>query len=191
MSELPSIAEALRALAEGLQRAAARWYVFGAQAVVAYGRPRLTADVDVTVDVALERSGELLAILSPHGLELRTELPPGFVERTRVLPLWHLPSRTPIDLVLAGPGLEQEMLDHARWVDLAGIRVPLISPEDLVVTKVLAGRAKDLDDALGVLAMQLPRLDLSRVRHLLALLEEALGRSDLLPELERLVDRAR
>ena len=125
MSEPPSIASALRALAEGLQRAAARWYVFGAQAVVAYGRPRLTADVDVTVDVARERAGELLAILAPHGLELRVDLPPGFVERTRVL------------------------------------------------------------------AMQLPQLDLARVRHLLALLEEALGRSDLLPELERLVDRAR
>jgi hypothetical protein len=26
-----------------------RWYVFGAQAVIAYGVPRLSADVDVTI----------------------------------------------------------------------------------------------------------------------------------------------
>jgi hypothetical protein len=49
-----SLGDALGALAAVLDRAGVRWYVFGAQAVVAYGRPRLTADLDVTVDARLE-----------------------------------------------------------------------------------------------------------------------------------------
>jgi hypothetical protein len=187
----PAVAEALGALSRAFARAPLRWYVFGAQAVLAYGRPRLTADLDATVDAGPERAAELQALLAPEGVELRAPLPPGFVERTRVLPLWHQASGLPIDLVLAGPGLEQEMLANARPLALGGVTVPVISPEDLVVVKILAGRPKDLEDAAGVLELQLPHLDVERCRRLLGLLEEALGRSDLRHELQRLVTRAR
>jgi len=90
--------------------------------------------------------------------------------------------------VVAGPGLEVEFLEHRRTVDVGGIGVPVISPEDLVVTKVLAGRPKDLEDVRGVLREQAGRIDLERSRHFLRLLEEALGRSDLVSVLERLVE---
>ena len=36
--------ELLRDLDQALSGRSLRWYVFGAQAVLAYGRPRLTAD---------------------------------------------------------------------------------------------------------------------------------------------------
>lgn len=42
----PAIAELFGALCLAMADRRARFYVFGAQAVVAYGRPRLTADVD-------------------------------------------------------------------------------------------------------------------------------------------------
>jgi len=44
----PAALELLAAVAPVLARWG-RWYVFGAQAVVAYGVPRLSADVDVTL----------------------------------------------------------------------------------------------------------------------------------------------
>jgi hypothetical protein len=55
---------------------------------------------------------------------------------------------------------------------------------DLIVTKVLAGRPKDVEDVRGVLGQRGSDLDLGRVRRLLALLEDALGQSDLLPLFE-------
>lgn len=179
--------DVLSALAAVLDGTGTRWYVFGAQAVVVYGRPRLTADLDVTVDVRLESWQELEAPLLEAGFSPRVDDLQAFVGRTRVLPLAHDPSGIPVDLVLAGPvGLEQEFLDRVRRVDLGGIRVPLISPEDLVVTKILAGRPKDLEDVRGILREQGGGIDLDRVRDLLARLEEALDRRDLLPELETL-----
>ena len=48
-------------------------------------------------------------------------------------------------------------------VDVAGGLVPFISPEDLVVTKLLAGREKDIDDVRGVLAERGATLNMSRV----------------------------
>lgn len=59
VSERPALLEALRALQEVLDQEGLRWYVFGAQAVVVYGQPRLTADLDVTLEASLERALEL------------------------------------------------------------------------------------------------------------------------------------
>ncbi|HYU25018.1 MAG TPA: nucleotidyltransferase [Thermoanaerobaculia bacterium] len=74
-------------------------------------------------------------------------------------------------------------------MDIAGTVIPVISPEDLIVTKVLAGRPKDIEDVRGVLQERLDSLDLERVRSLLRLLEQALTQSDLLSTLEREIER--
>jgi hypothetical protein len=163
-----------------------RWYLFGAQAVIVWGRPRFTADVDVTVELRDDQIKPLVTELSAVGFELR--LPGGverFVARTRVLPFLYLPTRIPLDLVLAGPGLENQFLERARRVNFGAVDVPVLSPEDLVITKVLAARSKDLDDVEGILRERAQELDMGRIRHVLGLLEQALGQGDLLPALER------
>jgi hypothetical protein len=170
-----------RALAEG----GYRWYLFGAQAVVVYGRPRLSADVDITIDLEPEAATELTAHLQASGFFPRVENLQQFLQRTRVLPLLHEETGIPVDAVLGGAGIEREFLANARCLDLGGVTVPVISPEDLVVSKILAGRSKDLEDARSVLAEQGSGLDLDRVRRWLSLLEEALDRQDLLSELDR------
>ncbi len=70
----------------------------------------------------------------------------------------------PLDLVLGGPGLEDLFLSRAVPVRLGDVTVPVISPEDVIVTKVLGGRPKDLDDVHGVLCGRLTSLDVGIVR---------------------------
>jgi hypothetical protein len=45
------VAELLRELAAIFGGAGVRWYLFGAQAAILHGAARLSADVDVTVDL--------------------------------------------------------------------------------------------------------------------------------------------
>ena len=71
MPDVPSPVELLTDLDRALRARGVRWYVFGAQAVTVYGRPRLTADVDVTVEVAPEDTAELVDDLAAHGFVLR------------------------------------------------------------------------------------------------------------------------
>jgi len=163
--------------------------LFGAQAVLAYGNPRLTTDIDLTVEISLSDVQRLIEGLRREGFESRTENLATVVERSRVLPMVHQQSGFPVDLVIAGPGLEAEFLDGARSVDLGGVEVPVIAPEDLLVTKILAGRPKDLTDVEGILRGRRADLDLERTRRFLGLLEQALARSDLLSELNRIVAR--
>lgn len=89
---------------------------------------------------------------------------------------WLVPVRS------AGP--EEEFIARARRVSVSGVVVPVLSPEDLIVTKVLAGRPKDLEDIRGIVSKRGKDLDLPGTRALLRLLEEGLGQSDLLPLLE-------
>jgi hypothetical protein len=183
--------ELLRALAPVFRQFGDRWYLFGAQAVVVWGRPRLTGDVDVTVLLDPEEPEGLVAAMEAAGFRLRVSDAGGFVQRTRVLPFFHDATSLPLDLVLGGPGPEEEFARTARRVDLYGTIVPVIAPEELIVTKILAGRPKDLDDVQGILRAQDDGLDLDRTRMLLAEIEVGLGQSDLVPALEAQIAAAR
>ena len=183
----PAALELLTALSKVLARWG-RWYVFGAQAVIAYGVPRLSADVDVTVQLVPEEPERFAREMEAAGFALRVD-DPDFVRRTRVMPFVHLATAMPLDVVLAGSGLEDEFLDRARAVDIGGTTVPLIDPEDLIIAKVLAGRPKDLEDAHGLWRLRGRDLDIARIRRTLRLLEQALSQSDLLSGFESILLR--
>ncbi|MFZ5469914.1 MAG: nucleotidyl transferase AbiEii/AbiGii toxin family protein [Myxococcota bacterium] len=185
----PSTIELLRDLQVPLSRLGLRWYVFGAQALAVHGIPRHTLDVDVTVEVPQSQLGALLTLLEQAGFRLRiSEGVDSFVAQTRVLPLFHARTGLPMDLVLAGPGPEEEFLSRATHVDIGETRVPVVSAEDLVVLKVLSGRDKDRSDIRSVLRRQGKKLDADVVRSRLRTLEQLVDRSDLVPEFEQLVE---
>lgn len=92
---LPAVAELLAAFGAAMRERGLRWYVFGAQAVVAHGRPRLTADVDVTVELTDAGTGELVALLGRHGFDLRFPLSPEHLQEARLLPMVHAPMDMP------------------------------------------------------------------------------------------------
>lgn len=188
MPSLTPPAELLKALTGALTTLDSRWYVFGAQAVIYWGRPRFTEDIDVTVQLGSSDTSHLIDRLLEAGFTLRVEGTPTFIAQTRVIPLAFGDPEWPLDLVLGGPGLEDAFASRAVPVEVApGLSVPMISAEDLVVTKILAGRPKDLDDIRGILAAQAHTLDVEAVRTTLAMLEDALGVSDLVPVFESLI----
>ncbi len=183
----PAALELLAALAPVLARWG-RWYVFGAQAVVAHGVPRLSADVDVTLALVPDEPDRFVRDMHAAGFALRID-DPDFVRRTRVMPFVHRATGMPLDVVLAGSGLEDEFLDRARVTDIGGTAVPILEVGDLIIAKVLAGRPKDLDDASGLWRRHGRTLDADRIRATLKLLEDALAQSDLIASFDAIARR--
>jgi hypothetical protein len=183
------LAEALSALARALAKIRAPWYLFGAQAALLYGAARLTADVDVTVQLR-RPAVDLAKAMAAAGFRLRVQDVEGFVARTRVLPFAHARSGIPVDVVLAGPGFEEHFMRRRRRRTVEGVRIFVASPEDIVVMKVLAGRGKDEDDVAAIIAAQ-RRLDLALIRASLRTLERAIDQRDLLPRFEAILARSR
>ncbi len=178
------VARLLGALAGVLRKRGDTWCVFGAQAVGAHGVPRTTNDVDVTVRLAAGDPRAFTDDLERAGFLLRVRDVDGFVRRTSVLPFRHTATGMDLDVVLAGSGLEDDFLRRSVDLTLEGVVVKVISAEDLVVTKLLAGRPKDVDDARLILRRKGASIDQGRIRQTLAALEAALGQSDLLPAFE-------
>lgn len=179
-----NVAEILHALAAAMTDSGVGWYLFGAQAAIIWGSPRLSADIDATVAIRSGRLADFIAAMTAGGFDL-VFADSDFVERTRVIPFVHRASGMPLDIVLSGPGLEEEFLRRAVTVDVEGTRVPVISPEDLIITKILAGRPKDLEDVRGVIHERRTTLDQERIRTVLGLLQQALGQGDLLPPFDK------
>ena len=190
MSSSPQpVADLLADLARGLGELGVRWFVFGAQAAILHGSARLSADVDVTVDLGTRSSRTLVDALSREGFELRVADAQGFVEATSVIPLLHVSSRMPLDIVLAGPGLEEQFFARATERRVGDTLVPVVAAEDLVAMKILAGRPRDVEDVASILRARRD-LDVEAIRGTLRLLERALDRADLVAELERVISRA-
>jgi hypothetical protein len=78
---------------------------------------------------------------------------------------------------LPGTCKEEEALGRARTVEIsAGVSLPVVSPEDLIVMKTFAGRPRDWLDVRTILIRQRGTLDWSVVQRalpeLLELIEE-------------------
>lgn len=179
--------DALVALAAALS--GRPWYVFGAQALRVWGAPRQTLDIDVTVAVDPSDVSPLLAALQAHGFAAKAADPVAFAARYFVIPVVHA-NATPIDVIVAGTAFEMDAFEHVIEADLHGVRVPVVSPEDLVVYKISSERAHDHEDAASVIRRQAGRLDAERVRSALGDAERALDVSDLVREFDAVLAAA-
>ena len=96
----PAARELLSALAPVLS-VWGRWYLFGAQAVIGYGVPRLSADVDVTLALVPDAPDRFAREMEAAGFQLQVP-DPAFVLRTRVMPFIHQATGMKLTLIPAG-----------------------------------------------------------------------------------------
>ncbi len=171
--------ERLRSLAGLLRDIGSPAMIIGGLAVSVHGRPRTTLDADVTISLDIGELPRVVAAASRCGFTPRIEDPEPFVRRTRVLPLRRVEDGWDVDLVFAGSPYELEAIGRARSVAIGGSDLPVISPEDLLIHKILAGRPRDVEDAASVVLRQGDRLDRRMVLGVLSELASFLADDDL------------
>jgi len=151
------ISEILARIVGALDAARVPYMVIGGQAVLVYGEPRLTRDIDITLGASLDRLAEVVAAAAAAGLKPLVD-PETFVRETMVLPCADAVTGMRVDLVLSDSAYEEQALRRTRSVRMGVVDVRFVSPEDLVVHKLIAGRERDLEDVRSVVARQ-PQLD--------------------------------
>ncbi|WP_457654389.1 hypothetical protein [Rhodocaloribacter sp.] len=75
----------LEKLAKALDKAQLLYVIIGGQAVLLYGEPRLTKDIDITLGAAVDRLDVVLRVAKQVGLTPLVD-PRPFVDQTMVLP---------------------------------------------------------------------------------------------------------
>jgi len=154
-----------------LEELGLRHAFIGGIALQAWGEPRLTRDVDVSVWTGLIPEEETIrSILSRIPPRVSDAL--AHALNYRVL-LGKSTSDIGVDLALAGFEYEEAALSRSVTVSLTSeIRIPVISAEDLIIMKAFAGRERDWIDIKGIVARQHDELDWNLItRELEPLLE--------------------
>lgn len=143
-----------------LEGARVPYVVIGGLAVAALGEPRMTRDIDVVAYIDDARAAQLIDDARAAGFtvapdELRALRDTGTLRFSR--------AAYQLDVIIASLPFETAARARARRHLLFGRRVPLPTAEDLLLFKVIAGRDKDLVDAVGIARRHLPALDLGYV----------------------------
>jgi hypothetical protein len=185
-----SLFEGVVEIAAFLETQQIPYAVIGGIAVQHWGEPRTTLDIDVVVLVAAENEDSFLhAVLT----QFRARLSDAFLfaKRNRIL-LVSTTSGIPVDLSLGIPGYEEVALNRAVTISLAGLApVRVVSAEDLIVHKCVAGRARDIEDIEGVLIRQELHLDFRYIRKWLRAFAAVVESHDVIKLFEAALRKAR
>lgn len=135
-----------------------RYCFIGALAVLRWGEPRLTRDVDLTIVTGF---GNEAAFIDPllDQFEARIDDAREFALENRVL-LLRASNAIPVDVALGALPFEERAAGRASPHHIGSSRsIRTCGAEDLVVMKVFAGRGQDWVDVEGIVARQGPELD--------------------------------
>lgn len=127
------------------------YMVIGGQAVLLYGEPRLTRDIDITLGVGVDGFEEVKKIVQNLGLRILVSNPEEFVKKTMVFPVIDDISSIRVDFIFSFSLYEKQAIERAKDVKLGRTTVKFASLEDVVIHKIIAGRARDLEDAKSIL----------------------------------------
>jgi len=164
----------LEQIARELDRRAIPYMVIGGQAVLIHGEPRLTADIDITLGIDIDRLDTILELARRSGWHVLVDDPKGFAARTMVLPCEDAASGIRIDLIFSNSDYERQAMTRCQSVRLGTMKVRFASAEDLVVHKIIAGRPRDLEDVRTVL-LKNPGIDRLYVQRWLSEFEAVTG----------------
>ena len=180
MTEVIRAAAELQALCESQHW---RFCLIGGLALQRWGEPRETIDVDLTLLTGFGGEESFVQFLLNH-YSARVENPVPFALAHRVL-LLRASSGVGLDVALGGLPFEESAVARSSLFEFpGGVRLRTCSPEDLVVMKSFAARAKDWMDVEGIITRQTGRLDWDYVRFHLKPLAELKGAPEIMSQLE-------
>jgi hypothetical protein len=148
----------LKKVALHLKKASIPYMVIGGQAVLLYGEPRLTRDIDITMGIGVDGLDRVKRITPIIGLKSLVQKEKEFVERNMVLPTIDKKSGIRVDFIFSFSPYERQAIERAKDIKLGKSTVRFASLEDVVIHKVIAGRAMDLEDAKSIL-LKNPKYD--------------------------------
>ncbi|HET7584464.1 MAG TPA: nucleotidyl transferase AbiEii/AbiGii toxin family protein [Gemmatimonadaceae bacterium] len=182
----PDFARLLAELTRELETRGIAFMLIGGQAVLLHGIPRLTEDIDVTLGAGPEAIAAVRDVCVTLGLEPLPRDVDVFVRDTFVLPARARTTGVRVDFIFSTTPYEHQAIARSVRVPMSGVEVPFASAEDLLIHKLFAGRARDLEDARGVVRRKGTELDWDYLRHWAAAFATVPGREGMPAQLEAL-----
>ncbi len=141
----------LEKISEALNKRGIEYIVIGGQAVLEYGYARFTNDIDVLIGTDITKISLVNEICEEFGLiRLKDD---EFTRKTNVIPVFDQNTNFRADLIFCFTDFEREAIDRAVTTVKNGVPVRFASVEDLILMKLYASRAIDIEDIKKLLIL--------------------------------------
>ena len=162
------IEKLIKKIAQHLDEDEIPYMIIGGQAVLLYGTPRLTRDIDITLGIDTDKFPLIEGICRKLGLKVLPENPEDFTRETKVLPAEELKLRIRVDFIFSFTPYEAQAIKRTKEVVMNGYPVKFASCEDVIIHKMFAGRAVDEEDVKNILIKNKKSIDLEYIRRWLS-----------------------
>ncbi len=161
-------------VASSLKKHRIPYMIIGGQAVLLYGTPRLTRDIDITLGISIDKLSLAGKAIRDSGLKIIPENIEDFVEKTFVLPAKDEKTGLRVDFIFSYTPYERHAIERASDVTISGVKVKFATVEDIVIHKIFSGRAQDIEDVRAILIKN-PDCDASYVKKWLKEFDKTFG----------------
>ena len=156
---MSDLSRALKDVTDLFDRMGTPYAVMGGISVRVYGIPRPTYDVDFTAAIPREQLPEFYDEIRSLGYTVPQQYESGWVDEVAGMPLvkvrLYLEQRgVDIDIFLAESDFQKQLIARRQRHQLDDQPIYFVSPEDLILLKLLAGRPRDIADIGDVLFTQ-------------------------------------
>ena len=162
----------LKRIAQSLDKEKIPYMVIGGQAVLLYGTPRLTRDIDIALGVDTDQFSLLEKICKRLKVKILPPHPEGFAKRTKVLPAEESKIKIRVDFIFSSTPYERQAMTRVKKVKVEGYPVKFASPEDVIIHKLFAGRPIDLEDVKNILIKWGTKIDKRYIKKWLSAFEK-------------------
>lgn len=139
------------------------YILIGGYAAAAWGYIRATKDTDFLAGISFDRIDRVIEDLKGQGFSV--EYRSGDIEDpVRGLIKLRFPAVGEtefIELLLGIKKMPPDVYLRAKKLHFAGMEIPVISPEDLIVLKLIAGSPLDISDAQNIYEIVKDQLDMN------------------------------
>lgn len=155
------------------------YMVIGGQAVLLYGEPRLTRDIDITVGVDLDRVQDILHLIKDLDLTILVQDVESFVRQTMVIPCLDKSTGIRVDFILSFTPYERQAIERANRINIKDQKVSFAAVEDVIIHKIFAGRPRDMEDVKSIIIKN-PALDINYIKKWLSEFDKSLNTNFLM-----------
>ncbi len=138
------------------------YMLIGGYAMAMHGYARMTQDLDMSLGLDSDEIGRVLDAVKGSFFAL-SENPVLFARDTNVLLLRDMVTGVRVDLIFTFIEFERRAIEESEEFEVAGEKIRVVSLENLIVYKILAGREIDKEDVAVILETKIPTCMIDRI----------------------------
>ena len=154
------VIRALFEIIDLLESRTVEYAVMGGLAVRALALPRPTNDVDVTIALSHDALLELLKFVEGELIEVPEVYRNGWLDRIAGMPLIKLKTyidhdhSVDLDIFIAESEFQKSLISRRILAEFDDRKIWIVTPEDLLLLKLIANRPRDQIDVTDILFIQ-------------------------------------